>query len=115
MATVHNVGVQVKSQYLPEVATVFKSQHLVYGLKSLATNVPVHVVYQQLLASWQLSVGMVGLPVKSQYLPVVATVHKSHVLTYGCKSFATKVPVQVVYQQLFHNWQLSVGISQHLA
>lgn len=56
------------------------------------------------------AVHSVGVPVKSQYLPVVAIVHKSQVLAYGVKSELVKVPVQVVYPQLFHSWQLSVGI-----
>lgn len=74
------VGVQVKSQYLPLVATVHKVQAIAYGVKSDATKVQVQVVYQQPLVSWLLLVGMVGFPVKSQYFQLVATVHRVQVL-----------------------------------
>lgn len=38
-------------------------------------KVPVQVVYPHELANWQLSVGIVGFQLKSQYFHVVATVH----------------------------------------
>jgi hypothetical protein len=40
--------------------------------------------------------GIVGRPVKSQYLPEVATVHNVSFLAYGNKSSATTVPKQEV-------------------
>jgi hypothetical protein len=57
----------------------------------------------------------VTLQDKSQYFQLVATVAKSHVLAYGCRSLATTVQVQVVYPQLLASWQLSVGISDGVA
>ena len=94
------------------------------------------VTYQHQLANWQLSVGMVGVQLKSQYFQLVATVHKlglpvksqyfqlvatAHKLGVQVKSqyipdvATTARDAQVKYQHQFANWQLSVGISEHSA
>lgn len=69
-----------------------------------AVRVQVQVVYQQLLPNWQLSVGIVGVPDKSQYLPLVATVQRLQVCAYQLNAEL------VIYPQLLASWQLSVGI-----
>ena len=67
------VGVQLKSQYLPDVATVHND-----GLH-------VRSQYFQLVAT----VHKDGLQVKSQYLPEVATIHNELLLTLQLKQSST--------------------------
>jgi hypothetical protein len=48
--------------------------------KAVVTSLQlIQVIYPQELASWQLSVGIVGVQDRSQYFQLVATVHKDGV------------------------------------
>lgn len=74
------VNVQVQVVYPLGLVQLYGVNHKAVIISEQLLNVQVQVVYQHQLANWQLSVGIVGFHVRSQYFHVVATVHKSQVL-----------------------------------
>lgn len=80
LTTVSAVSVPVQVVYHAGFVELYGVYHNADITPEQLLIVPVQVVYPHQLDNWQLSVGIVGVPVKSQYFQLVATVHKVQVL-----------------------------------
>ena len=72
----HNVDIICEQVLIVPVQVVYQALLLRQVMLSQDTNVPVQVVNQLSLDNSDTQVGIVGVQVKSQYFPLVATVHR---------------------------------------